>query len=344
MQTTATNAASISVIIPTFNCGRWIREAVGSALGQDHRPHQVIVVDDGSTDDTAARLAPFGDRIVLERQKNAGVAAARNRGLALATGEFIAFLDADDAWHPRKLGLQLAAFERSPCLGALGTRTYDCYGPTPQVVEANVSTLALEHLAVKNYLATSSVMVRRAAVERAGLFDASLQGPEDHEYWIRLAEGAPVGVLDAPLTGYRVVPGSLSRRAAPMEAAVRRVLHTLDARGFWRGRSALLRRHAYGYAAYASASLHGDEGNNWRALRKIAESLAWYPLAFSRAEAGVAWVRWRRLGVLLVRCLSEMRAPPSSGGASATHGANDPQRAIPEDRADLVQADAHSAF
>src|SRR5262249_43978386 len=156
----------------------------------------------------------------------------------------------------------------------------------------------LEHLAVKNYLTTSSVVIRRELVERVGLFDTSLQGPEDHEYWIRVAERAPVAVLEAPLTGYRVVPGSLSRRAGAMEAGVRRILAELDKRDFWRGKAGLLRRHAYGYAAYASSFLHGDEGNNRRALWKIIESLAWYPLPLSREEAGTPCVRWRRLAFL----------------------------------------------
>ncbi len=344
VRTVASSGPSVSVIIPTYNSGRWIVDAVRSAIGQDHPPHQVIIVDDGSTDDTAARLGPFGDGIVLERQENRGVAAARNRGLALATGDFIAFLDADDTWHPRKLALQLSAFERDATLGLLGTRTCDCSKAAPDVERASVTPLALERLVVKNYLATSSVMVRREVIERAGRFDTTLQGPEDHDYWIRIAEAGRVGVLDAPLTGYRIVPGSLSRRAAPMESGVRRILGNLDARGFWQGKPALLRRHAYGYAAYASAFLHSDEGDHWRALGKIVESLAWYPLPFGRAEAGVAGVRGRRLGVLLLRCFSGRGRAPRSGGASATHGANDPKGTIPESRADHVQADAQAAF
>jgi glycosyltransferase involved in cell wall biosynthesis len=344
MQSSGSRAASVSVIIPAYNSARWIGEAVRSALGQVRRPHQVIVVDDGSTDDTVARLAPFDGRIVLERQQNRGVAAARNRGLALATGSFIAFLDADDAWHPRKLELQLNVFERSPSLGLLGTLTYDCVGPMPEVDDATTNPVALEHLVVKNHLTTSSVMIRREVFERIGLFDTSLQGPEDHEYWIRAAEAASVGVLATPLTGYRVVPGSLSRRAGPMDAGVGRILAKLDERHFWRGKSRLLRRHAYGYAAYASAFLHGDEGNNGRALRKIMESLAWYPLPLSRTEAGAAFVRWKRLAVLMLRCLSGSGSAPNSGGTPSAHGPDRPHRPVPDDGSDHVQADAHAAF
>jgi glycosyltransferase involved in cell wall biosynthesis len=344
MQLSVSSAASVSVIIPAYNSARWVADAVGSALGQVRPPHQVIVIDDGSTDDTLARLAPFNGRIVLERQPNRGVAAARNRGLALATGSFIAFLDADDTWHPRKLEVQMGAFRRSPSLGLLGTRTYDCSGALPDVGEAATSPIALEHLAVKNYLTTSSVMIRRKIVECVGPFDTSLQGPEDHDYWIRVAEAASVGVVEAPLTGYRVVPGSLSRRAGPMEAGVRRILGKLDKRGFWRGKGGLLRRHAYGYAAYASAFLHGDEGNNGGALFRILESLAWYPLPLSRAEAGTAFVRGRRLALLMLRCLSGSGNAPRLGGTPSTQGSDRAHGAIPDDGADQVEAEAHAAF
>lgn len=104
----------ISVIIPTYNRARLVCRAVASALAQTHPAVEVIVVDDGSTDDTAGRLAAYGARIRLLRQANAGVCAARNAGMALAGGDFIAFLDSDDDWLPWKLSAQIAAFRRHP--------------------------------------------------------------------------------------------------------------------------------------------------------------------------------------------------------------------------------------
>src|SRR6266849_6286184 len=97
-----------SVIIPTYDSGQLVVEAVASALAQSLAPAEVIVVDDGSTDDTRERLALFGPPVRYIHQKNQGVAAARNTGLHEATGELIAFLDADDVWHPLKLELQVS--------------------------------------------------------------------------------------------------------------------------------------------------------------------------------------------------------------------------------------------
>src|SRR5436305_5180727 len=106
------NGVPVSVVIPTYNCGGLVAEAVGSVLAQSRLPAEIIVVDDGSRDDTRERLAPFGDRIRYVCQANQGVSAARNLGVQHARGEVIAFLDADDIWHPRRLELQLQVMLR----------------------------------------------------------------------------------------------------------------------------------------------------------------------------------------------------------------------------------------
>ena len=114
----------VSVIIPTYNRGRTIERAVDSVLAQDHRSLEVIVVDDGSTDDTAGRMRDrYGhdSRVVYLRQPNGGVCVARNTGMARARGEFIAMLDSDDAWLPGKLRAQVAAFRKHPELSLVWT-------------------------------------------------------------------------------------------------------------------------------------------------------------------------------------------------------------------------------
>jgi glycosyltransferase involved in cell wall biosynthesis len=296
----------VSVIIPTYNGAEWIAQAVESVLSQTRAASEVIVVDDGSTDDTRERLEPFMGRIRYERQENQGVAAARNRGLTLATSELIAFLDADDAWHPRKLELQVAAMGSG--VGVLGTRTFAWPAMAlPESKAGGVTKIGRERLAVKNYLTTSSVLMRAEVARAVGEFDRTLHGPEDHDYWLRAAEVGGVGILESPLTGYREVPGSLSRRAVSMEAGMRRILLKLDGRDFWRG-DRMLRRRAYGYVAYACAFLHGADGDNRTALSRVFESLAWYPLPLARSEAGTVCVRLRRVVVLLLRCLGVRRA------------------------------------
>src|SRR4051794_37497436 len=115
----------VSAIIPTYNSGPLVVEAVQSVLAQTRPADEIIVVDDGSTDDTAERLASFGDRIIYHRQTNRRVAAARNTGLRMSTGDFVAFLDADDAWHPQKLERQLAVLNFRPEIGLLATGVSD---------------------------------------------------------------------------------------------------------------------------------------------------------------------------------------------------------------------------
>ena len=106
---------TVSVVIPTYNCSRFVGDAIESVLAQTRVPDQIIVVNDGSTDDTAAVVQQYRDgRIVYIEQANGGIAAARNRGLSIATGDYIGFLDADDRWLPSMLERQLALLERQP--------------------------------------------------------------------------------------------------------------------------------------------------------------------------------------------------------------------------------------
>ena len=104
----------ISVVIPAYNHGRFLREAIDSVLAQTYAPLEIIVVDDGSTDDTEQIVRSYGDRVRYIRQQNAGVGAARNNGIANARGEYVAFLDSDDLWLPEKLAVQVEYMRRHP--------------------------------------------------------------------------------------------------------------------------------------------------------------------------------------------------------------------------------------
>src|SRR5438876_789956 len=121
--------APVSVVIPTFNKGCLVAEAVESVLAQTLLPAEIIVVDDGSRDDTRERLAAYRERIQYAFQENRGVSAARNHGVRRATSDLIAFLDSDDVWHPRKLEIQVEALAQNPGLGLLGTASFDWPAP-----------------------------------------------------------------------------------------------------------------------------------------------------------------------------------------------------------------------
>src|SRR5258706_4512593 len=298
------NIATVSVIIPTFNSAALVAAAVDSALAQTTLPTEILVIDDGSTDDTRQRLCCYGDRLEYLHQQNRGVAAARNRGLKEATGEFIAFLDADDVWHPKKLERQLAAMTANPDISLLGTSTSDwpAHPPADTHDTSAIHLMPWQKLAVKNHLVTSSVIVRRAALARVGNFDTALQGPEDHDLWLRIAEIATVAILDAPLTGYRDAPGSLSRQAATMIAGIRQILRKLDQRGVWKDQP-WLRRKAYGYCDYSCAYMAGAAGSPGRALGDLARSMLWYPLPYGRSEVRFPLARLRMLPMNLARLL-----------------------------------------
>ena len=188
----------VSVIIPTYNRGLCVTEAVDSVLGQTLGDFEVIVVDDGSTDDTQVRLAVYGDRIRVIRQVTAGVSAARTAGMAAARGEWIGFLDSDDTWMPEKLERQIADLDRHPeavghavdvALCGVGGRQLSLWegrGIGEEFERSPVRARPLEDvLRVAFY--TQAVLLKRDVVERVGGFKLGMQIHEDIEFLARIA-------------------------------------------------------------------------------------------------------------------------------------------------------------
>ena len=173
----------VSVIIPAYNAEAFLREAAASVLGQEYRPLEVIVVDDGSTDGTAQVAAGFGEAVRSLRQTNAGPAAARNRGITAARGEVFAFLDADDVWTDGALGAQMVFLASNPSAGiALGLtqllRLTETQG-APRF-EPFGEPWHLLHL--------GAAVVRRAVFQRVGHFDESMRSAEDLDWFLRANE------------------------------------------------------------------------------------------------------------------------------------------------------------
>ena len=197
----------VSVVIPAYNAGRYIDQAVESVLAQTFDDLEVIVVDDGSTDDTQAVIDAFGVRVRYISQENSGVSVARNNGVAAGSGRYVAFLDADDTWLPHKLSRQLhalgeskdsrfsytAAFVTDPDLNPIETRR-----PEPGVTRA---VLLLEGNVVG--IGSSSVVCERELFRRAGGFDPSLSQCADWDMWIRLSALTGFSYVDEPLLNYR---------------------------------------------------------------------------------------------------------------------------------------------
>ncbi len=219
---------AISAVIPAYNSAATIVEALDSVLAQTVQVDQIIVVDDGSSDVTPAVVRERYPGVRLIRQANGGPAAARNRGVAEATGEWIAFLDADDVWLPGRLERELACVADHAdaimcCAGRRGVEEHTAgeRGATGDTCRE----IGLEELARHNPIVTSTVLLKRAAFHSAGGFDERFRGPEDYDLWIRVAASGRILALAEPLAGYRHRPGSLSldeRRFLPQ------VLRVLD--------------------------------------------------------------------------------------------------------------------
>jgi len=176
----------ISCIVPVFNGERYLREALESIFQQTYQPLEVIVVDDGSTDGTASILTSYGERIRPLWQPNAGPAAARNLGLAAAQGEFIAFLDADDLWHPEKLTRQMERFQVLASLDLCATHLKCFWTSESQGKRAQLQGHRLTHILPGYILQT--VLVKRALFARIGQFDTTFRLGSDTEWFTRAAE------------------------------------------------------------------------------------------------------------------------------------------------------------
>ena len=219
----------VSIIIPAYNAAEFVREAVDSALAQTHPDVEVIVVDDSSTDHTPQVLAGYGNRIRVHRQPNGGVSSARNTGARLATGDWVAFLDADDVWAPTKTAAQLAraAETAAPWVYSNRFNTGERGGfPEFQSDHALMTEgdVFVDLLLRGNFITVSSVMMRKALFEEAAGFYSQKGGCEDWDLWLRVSQQHHVAYVEAPLVGYRFTPMSMSRNYRAMMDARRAVV------------------------------------------------------------------------------------------------------------------------
>lgn len=192
----------VSVIIPTYNRGWIIKEAIDSVLAQDYGDFELIVVDDGSTDNTDDILNSYRGDIIVFRQENQGVSAARNRGLAEASGRFIAFLDSDDLWLPQKLSLQVEFFSKNPDAQICQTEeTWIRKGVrvNPKKRHKKPWGMIFEASLALCLVSPSAVMIRRSLFEKVGGFDETLPACEDYDLWLRISCRYPVYLIETPL-------------------------------------------------------------------------------------------------------------------------------------------------
>jgi glycosyltransferase involved in cell wall biosynthesis len=239
---TASGKPLVSVLVPAYNAAEYLAETIDSVLAQTYPHVEIIVVDDGSKDETPAVLARYGDRVVAKRQDNQGLAGARNAAFDLARGEYVAWLDADDVAMPERIALQVAFLEEHPdcVVVASDFSAFDARGwteeshaaayyssisklglasifpekaslstgglPVPSSVPASVPVYKgpiHETLVFGNFLHPPTVMLRRAAAEKAGRSEARFGNDVDYEYFLRLTKLGEAAYVDRPLIRYR---------------------------------------------------------------------------------------------------------------------------------------------
>jgi len=210
-----------SIIIPAYNAIKYLPETLESVLKQSFTDFEVLIIDDGSHDNIVEWSTEIKDpRVKLFSQKNQGVSAARNLGIKNATGEYIAFLDADDLWESTKLEKQLQYFHKNPYPGLVHTEMVLIDEESKSLgrkFTSNVEGNALKELLEQNTIVTSSVIVRRSCLETVGNFDKNLTSSEDWELWVRIASVYPIALIKEPLVFYRQHPNNTTKNWQMLE-------------------------------------------------------------------------------------------------------------------------------
>lgn len=278
----------VSVVIPTYNHGPYVEQAVRSVLAQTYPAAEVLVLDDGSTDDTAERLRAFGDRIRYVYHENRGRGATRNRGIELASHDWLAFLDADDLWLPEKLARQVVAVEAHPEIDFLVTDADQFDGDV--VHEASfLANMKLMHdfprredgalwvftepmfplFVQENFVIQSSVLMHRRCFERDGLYDPELKRAQDRDMWMRLSRHFTFAVIREVLVRQRentLADGSGT--AAPIEYRLKIYERCLARDTEWERKYQQQLRWHKGRTHFVLAYFYLRNGNPSRAVRE----------------------------------------------------------------------------
>lgn len=310
------NAWGVSVIIPAYNYARYLPRAIESALAQTHRPLEILVVDDGSTDSTRAVVSGYGDKVRYIYQENAGLSAARNTGLRESRLPFIALLDADDQWLPQRLATAVATFQRlGPPWGVVACRSIrinsrgEPLPPNPGEQELE-GEITVADILWRTRFSPSAVVARREVFASCGGFDTILRSSEDRDMWLRAATRWRIWLQPERLALIRKHDANMSSHASRMRENMRRVINKA-----WQTRALPRYRLDYWLQAlaiwrYQTSLICSGSGQPAAALRDVLLSLAYWPLPIPgrRIGATVSLIRLRTLW----RTLRPAAPPPPS--------------------------------
>jgi glycosyltransferase involved in cell wall biosynthesis len=297
---------TVSVIIPTHNRAESVKRAVESVFAQTFTDFEIVVVDDGSTDDTRDTLTGYPSRLRYVWQQNQGPAAARNHGMRLARGEYVGFLDSDDVHYPEHLEAHLEKFAEAPDAGLVyaGSEIVDHDGTLIKEFRPDPTHRGdvLEHLVLHNFIIPSTVLMTRSCMEFAGGMNTQLWFAEDWYYWMRIASRYQIEYVDRVLVRYQRTRGSLSHGKPISELAARNIemFNLAFADRDLAKAIAPFRRRAYctAYANYASMAL--EEYQLGLARRLATKAIAARPsqsepyALFLKSLLGARALRWIR--------------------------------------------------
>lgn len=277
----------VSVIIPVCNCATYLPNAIDSVLTQTFKDFEIIVVDDGSTDNTEEVVKKYGLQVKYIYQENKGPSAARNRGIKESKGEYIAFLDSDDIWLPQKLELQMNEFLKSPSTGLVTCGRYNiCANGVLQECLCDIGYLsrakALDLILVKNIFrgGSSQVVIRRECLDKVGLFDEELHVAEDWDLWLKICRKYDFRGVDKALVKIRIRENGQSSDG---DKNLRNELKFLDKvfSDEHLKRKWLLKRRAYSYRYYSAAIAYREIGRTKEARRYLLKAILTFPFAFT---------------------------------------------------------------
>lgn len=297
--------ATVDIIIPAYNAARYLPAAIESVIAQTFEDWRIVLVDDGSTDNTADVVAPFVDRLGPKlkyiKQSNRGLPAARNVAIANSSAEFLALLDADDVWLPCRLSESLKCFEGRPQVGL----TYgfnDRIDPEGKIVDTfdrrqkhGEGRIAPYIYMRKVDLNCPTVTFRRKCVDEVGPFDESLRATEDRDLWLRIALRYEVALVPKVIAHYRMSPNSMSADSGRMlEAQVQFIEKYYGAPGC----GIMARQIALSQVYKQHATALGTRERPWAGLASSLRAMALYPLDIDNARVA---------GSLLLRCAGLVR-------------------------------------
>jgi len=227
--------ALVSIIVPAYNMARFTEETVESLLDQSHPHLEIIVIDDGSTDNTGEVLERFSERITYVYQENRGACSARNHGFLLSKGDFVAFLDCDDTYHPEKVERFLEKFRARPDVGMIYSPEY-LIDEDNRVIGINSprrppTGRVFPRLLNNNFIGSSTPVIRREAFERAGKWDEAIFTTADWEMWLRVSRSCEIDFINEPLSSSRQVSLYNQRNVEKTEREACYVLEKLRKEG-----------------------------------------------------------------------------------------------------------------